>query len=96
MTSAGSSKVYHDVDRFERRIDNAILRLERECEKLSGSNSTHNESNCCRRKSIWGWVFVMVGGLWLCDSLGWLSLSISWIPLVLILVGLIFLYRRHS
>ncbi|RQV95723.1 hypothetical protein EH220_06165 [bacterium] len=99
MTNADRSRVYHDVDRLERKIDEAILRLERECERLAGNSSDHStyqgSSRACGSK-LWGWVLLMAGVVWLADSIGWLSFSLPWGPLAIILLGVALLYRRSS
>jgi len=98
MTNTEPTKVYHDVDRLERKIDEAIQRLETECEKLAGERSNHSqrkESIKHRLGSILGWLLVMGGGVWLCERMGWLSLSGFWSPAIIIFLGLVILFWRH-
>lgn len=98
MTNADRSKVYHDVDRLEQKIDEAIQRLERECERLTGNGSQdeirQGTHRTCASK-LWGWVLLMAGVVWLADSLGWISFSLPWGPLAIILLGVALLYRRN-
>jgi hypothetical protein len=98
MANAEPTKVYHDVERLEKKIDEAIQRLDLECAKLSGDKSSRSqkkESIKHRCGSVLGWILVMGGGVWLSERMGWFSLSFPWSPVIIILFGLVILLWRN-
>jgi hypothetical protein len=99
MTNSESNKTPADIERLERKIDEAIRRLDRECEQLSktaSENQTPLESVRCHGSLFWGGLLLIVGLIWLGSSMGWFKLSIPWGPVIVILFGLVLLYRRRG
>jgi hypothetical protein len=99
MEDSESDKVPADIERLERKIDEAIRRLDQECEELSkaaSENQTPLESVRCHGNLFWGGFFLIAGLIWLGSSMGWFKLSIPWGPVILILFGLVLLYRRRG
>jgi hypothetical protein len=99
MANSESDRVPADLERLERKIDEAIRRFDRECEQLSkaaSANQTPLESVRCRGNLLWGGILLIAGLVWLGSSVGWFKLSIPWGPVIVILFGLVLLYRRRG
>ena|SRR3989339_505999 len=99
MTSSQSDNNSSDLERLERKLDEAIRRLDRECEQLSKSASGKQsplESVRYRGNLFWGGFLLLAGLIWLGGSLGWFKDSIPWGPVIVIFFGLVLLYRRRG
>ncbi|MBI5059565.1 hypothetical protein HZB60_07295 [candidate division KSB1 bacterium] len=81
------AKIEFELSQLQRKLDDATAKIDASVAKLDTKLKAKPEKRGTDR-IFWGIFLVLLGGLWLANSAGWLNFSVSWWPIIVIAFGI--------
>ncbi len=90
MSDFSLGDLEHRLDSMEKKISDAVSRLDESVAKLQKQASAQSPAQRGRWDRVfWGSFIVLLGFLWFASSAGWIEMfGVSWWPIILIAFGL--------
>jgi O-antigen/teichoic acid export membrane protein len=80
------TKIEFELAQMQRKLDEAAAKIDASVSKFDARAKAKPEKRGTDR-IFWGIFLVLLGGLWLANSAGWITFSVSWWPIIVIAFG---------
>ena len=90
MAEDMNAKIEFELAQLQRKLDDATAKIDASVAKLDAKLDAKVSAKSEKRgtdRVFWGIFLVILGGLWLASSAGWLNFSVSWWPVIVIAFG---------